>query len=133
MSSFMNNRAFGLMTRMKNSDGEFKYFAIGGVNIQTTQYIQEVEMYDKTQSVWKFYKNLPSDYLGQNGPDRGCVGKMNDSILFVGSEIVQLVWSSWSVSNLTAVPESLYRTKCSGLELEYRRLKVLKVTKESKR
>ena len=74
-------------------------------------------MYDKTQSVWKFYKNLPSDYLGQNGPDRGCVGKMNESIFFVGSEIVQLLWSSWSVTNLTAVPESLQRSKCAGIKL----------------
>ena len=117
MSSFMNKRAFGLMTRMENSNGEFKYFAIGGVNIQTTQYVQEVEMYDETHSVWKFYKNLPSNYLDQNQPDRGCVGKMNESIFFVGSEIVQLLWSSWSVTNLTAVPESLQRSKCAGIKL----------------
>ena len=44
------------MTKMKNIEGENRNYAIGGVNLQKNQYIQEVEMYDERYSVWKFYK-----------------------------------------------------------------------------
>ena len=54
--SLINRRAFGLMTKMKNIEGENRNYAIGGVNLQKNQYIQEVEMYDESYSVWKFYK-----------------------------------------------------------------------------
>ena len=62
-------------------EGEFRNYAIGGVNLQMNQYIQEVEMYDESYSVWKYYKNLPNDAIGQNGPDSGCIGKMRNSII----------------------------------------------------
>ena len=54
--SFINGRAFGLLTQMETMEGEYRNFAIGGVNLQMNQYIQEVEMYDESYSVWKFYK-----------------------------------------------------------------------------
>ena len=110
--SIVNRRAFGLLAKMKD-DGQ-KLFMIGGINLQTNEHIAEVETYDSSSKVWKFYKNLPSDLLNHYGPESGCIDSFEDSILIVGSSIFSLHWTTWHHEVLSSVPKTSIGYKCAG-------------------
>ena len=112
----MNKRAFALLTEMNYSYDEDlpKLFIIGGMNVQTNEHVKEVEIYDKSSKIWKFYKNLPSELLNQYGPDSGCIGTFEDSVIIVGSSVFALDWRTWDHKVLSAAPKTSIGAKCSG-------------------
>ena len=99
---------------MKDGDGANQVVMIGGVNLQTYAHIPEVEILDETTSMWRFYKNLPSEVLNQNRPDAGCIGSVGNSVYFVGSSIVSLDWITWTSVEIAKVPPTSLNTKCTG-------------------
>ena len=115
-TNIVNKRAFALLTEMKDSYNEDlpTLFIIGGMNVQTNEHVKEVEIYDKYSKIWKFYKNLPSELLNQYGPDSGCIGTFEDSVIIVGNSIFALDWRTWDHEVLSAVPKTSIGTKCSG-------------------
>ena len=114
----MNKRAFALLTEMKDTYDEDlpKLFIIGGMNVQTNEHVKEVEIFDTSSKMWKFYKNLPSEILNQYGPDSGCIGTFEDSVIFGGNSIFALDWKTWDYEVLSTAPKTSIGTKCSGIK-----------------
>lgn len=115
-SKIVNKRAFALLTEMKDTDDKDvkQIFLIGGLNVQTNEHVKEVEIYDSSVKMWKFYKNLPSELLNQYGPESGCIDAFEDSLIIVGDSIFALDWKTWNHKILSAVPKTSIGTKCSG-------------------
>ena len=99
---------------MKDGSGVNQIVMIGGLNLQTYSHIPEVEIYDATTSMWRFYKNLPTEVLNQNRPDAGCIGSVGNTVYFVGSSVVSLDWITWTSEEVTKIPTTSINTKCSG-------------------
>ena len=117
-SNIVNKRAFALLTEMNDKDEKDvkKFFLIGGINIQTNDHVKEVEIYDSSSNLWKFYKNLPSELLNQYSPESGCIDTFKDSLIIVGNSISALDWKTWDHEVLSAVPKTSTGTKCSGIQ-----------------
>ena len=86
------------------------------MNVQTNEHAKEVEIFDTTSKMWKFYKNLPPEILYQYGPDSGCIGTFEDSVIIVGNSIFALDWKTWDYEVLSAAPKNSIGTKCSGIK-----------------
>lgn len=105
-----NDKAFGILSvRLQ------QLFSIGGLNPQTDEHVAEVEVYDEESQVWKAHRSLPSEVLGLQRPDSGCVGEHQDQIIFVGNVIISLDWDSWQTTVLSDVPSPAAAKKCSGI------------------
>ena len=117
-SNIVNKRAFALLTEMNEEDekNEKNLFLIGGINIQTNDHVKEVEIYDLTSNLWKFYKNLPTELLNQYSPESGCIDTFKDSLIIVGNSISALDWKTWEHEVLSVVPKTSIGTKCSGIK-----------------
>ena len=114
-ANIVNKRAFALLTNMEDTGNE-DLFIIGGFNVQTNEHVKEIEIYDSSSKLWKFYKNLPSELLNQYGPESGCIGTFQDSVIIVGQSIFALDWKTWDFVVLSSVPKTSIGTKCSGMK-----------------
>ena len=110
----MRKRAFGLLATLNDEDHKDKIFMIGGLDLQSYNYIPEIEVMDPVTNTWKFYRNLPTEVLNQHTPEAGCIGTSRNSIIFVGSSVISLNWSTWTVKILSTVSENSVTTKCTG-------------------
>ena len=120
-SNIVNKRAFALLTEMNDKDEKDvqNRFLIGGINVQTNDHVKEVEIYDSSSNLWKFYKNLPSELLNQYSPESGCIDTFKDSLIIVGNSISALDWKTWDHEVLSAVPKTSTGTKCSGIQKNF--------------
>ena len=110
----VRKRAFGLLASLNDKNKQERVFMIGGLDLQSSIYVPEVEVLDSETKKWKFYRNLPVEVLNQHTPDAGCIGAIRNSIIFVGSSIISLNWSTWRVQTLSTVPAKSVNTKCTG-------------------
>ena len=85
-------------------------FYIGGINTQTYEQVNTVEVYNEEEESWEEYMDLPSDAGVDfpSSPDSGCPVALPDRILSVGTnKMISLSWSSGAVQTVAEWEEPL--------------------------